>query len=88
MNTRKYTIFVSGKLQGMFKHCITHSKHSKYFVFNQPEHKVPLFSAKVGKTKERAVDFRKRQQWNYTPVEICRTPVERVASGALEYTSL
>ena len=34
----------------------------------------------VSKTKELVVDFRRRQQWIYTPLIINRTPVERVSS--------
>ncbi len=34
----------------------------------------------LSKTKELIVDFRKRQQWPYTPLMISGTPVERVSS--------
>ncbi len=37
-------------------------------------------SLNVSKTKELIVDFRKRQQWPYTPLMISGTPVERVSS--------
>ncbi len=37
-------------------------------------------SLNVSKTKELTVDFRKRQQWPYTPLMISGTPVERVSS--------
>ncbi len=37
-------------------------------------------SLNVSKTKELIVDFRKRQQWPYTPLVISGTPVERVCS--------
>ncbi len=37
-------------------------------------------SLNVSKTKELIVDFRKRQQWSYTPLMISGTPVERVSS--------
>ncbi len=37
-------------------------------------------SLNVSKTKELIVDFRKRQQWLYTPLMISGTPVERVSS--------
>ncbi len=37
-------------------------------------------SLNVSKTKEVIVDFRKRQQWPYTPLMISGTPVERVSS--------
>ncbi len=36
--------------------------------------------SKMLKTKELIVDFRKRQQWPYTPLMISGTPVERVSS--------
>ncbi|MCJ8738213.1 hypothetical protein PDJAM_G00033000 [Pangasius djambal] len=38
-------------------------------------------SLNVSITKELVVNFRKRQQWNYTPLEIGRTPVERVSKA-------
>ncbi len=37
-------------------------------------------SLNVSKTKELIVDFRKSQQWPYTPLMISGTPVERVSS--------
>ncbi len=37
-------------------------------------------SLNVSKTKELIVNFRKRQQWSYTPLMISGTPVERVSS--------
>ncbi len=37
-------------------------------------------SLNVSKTKELIVDFRKRQNWPYTPLMISGTPVERVSS--------
>ncbi len=37
-------------------------------------------SQNVRKTKELIVDFRKRQQWSYTPLMTSGTPVERVSS--------
>ncbi len=37
-------------------------------------------SLNVSKTKELIMDFRKRQQWPYTPLMISGTPVERVSS--------
>ncbi len=37
-------------------------------------------SLNVSKTKELIVDFRKKQQWPYTPLMISGTPVERVSS--------
>ncbi len=37
-------------------------------------------SLNVSKIKELIVDFRKRQQWPYTPLMISGTPVERVSS--------
>ncbi len=37
-------------------------------------------SLNLSKTKELIVDFRKRQQWPYTPLMISGTPVERVSS--------
>ncbi len=37
-------------------------------------------SLNESKTKELIVDFRKRQQWPYTPLMISGTPVERVSS--------
>ncbi len=37
-------------------------------------------SLNVSKTKELIVDFRKRQQWPYTPLMISGIPVERVSS--------
>ncbi len=37
-------------------------------------------SLNMSKTKELIVDFRKRQQWPYTPLMVSGTPVERVSS--------
>ncbi len=37
-------------------------------------------SLNVSKTKELIVDFRKRQQWPYTPLMISWTPLERLSS--------
>ncbi len=38
-------------------------------------------SLNVSKTKELIVDFRKRQQWPYTPLMISGTPVEKLSSS-------
>ncbi len=40
-------------------------------------------SLNMSKTKELIVDFRKRQQWPYTPLMVSGTPVERVRAKHL-----